>query len=185
MKKLILWSLVLLFSNSMFAQEDTSVTNFNSNENNNEVKLNALFLVLGAFDFTYERLLNEESGVGINVFLPYDNDIKDNINYFISPYYRMYFGEKYASGFFLEGFGMLSSVNDTVTVFSTPFDPNPTKIENESTDFALGIGVGGKWITNSGFVGELGFGFGRNITDTADNGDDFVAKIGITIGYRF
>lgn len=181
MKKIILCSLITLFSMSLFAQEDTSDVDQNPS---NEVKLNALFMVIGAFDVTYERLLNEESGVGLEVFIPFDSDIKDDINYYVSPYYRLYFGEKYAAGFFLEGFGMLSSVNDTYFEFSDEFDSTPLIREETRTDFALGIGVGGKWVTNKGFVGELSLGVGRNFGNS-DNSDDAVAKLGITVGYRF
>lgn len=181
MKKIILCSLITLFSMSLFAQEDTSDVDQNPS---NEVKLNALFMVIGAFDVTYERLLNEESGVGLEVFIPFDSDIKDDINYYVSPYYRLYFGEKYAAGFFLEGFGMLSSVNNTYLEFSDEFDSSPLIKEETRTDFALGIGLGGKWVTNNGFVGELSLGVGRNFGNS-DNGDDAVAKLGITVGYRF
>jgi len=82
-----------------------------SENKKHEVKLNAFFMVVGAFEPSYEYLLNEESGIGVSVFIPFDNDIKDDINYYISTYYRFYFGKKYAAGFFLEGFGMLNSTN--------------------------------------------------------------------------
>lgn len=74
-----------------------------SSENFNEIKINGLFLVLGALDFTYEKTINEESGAGITFLIPIDDDVSDNINYSISPYYRFYFGKKYAAGFFVEG----------------------------------------------------------------------------------
>ncbi|NNE31262.1 MAG: hypothetical protein HKN40_02725, partial [Winogradskyella sp.] len=85
-----------------------SFLNLNSQESNaseieanpkSEIKLNALYMVAGAFDVAYEHLLSEESGVGVELFLPYDEDIKDDIDYYLSPYYRMYFGNKYAAGF--------------------------------------------------------------------------------------
>ncbi|GGI55953.1 hypothetical protein GCM10011444_02620 [Winogradskyella haliclonae] len=142
---------------------------------NHELKVNGLFLVIGAFDVTYEYLLNEESGLGINVFLPYDSDIKDDIQYYISPYYRFYFGKKYAAGFFLEGFGMLNSIEPDLFGNTDDFE----------TDFALGIGLGGKWVTKGGFVGELSLGVGRNLFNTDKTDIDFVSKVGITLGYRF
>jgi len=183
MKKSILCSLIMLFSISLFAQDDTN-TQDNSDVSANEVKINALFAVIGAFDVTYERLLNEESGIGLEIFLPYDSDIKDDINYYISPYYRLYFGEKYAAGFFLEGFGMLSSVNNDVIVFFDDTNSVPLITEETTTDFGLGIGLGGKWVTKKGFVGELSFGVGRNFGNS-DSGDEVIAKLGITVGYRF
>ena len=52
------------------------------------------------------------------------------------------------------------------------------------TDFAIGVGLGGKWVTNKGFTGELNLGVGRNLFNS-DEGSEFVAKVGITLGYRF
>ena len=152
-------------------------------ENRNEVKVNALFLVIGAFEGTYEYLLNEESGAGISVFLPFDKSIKEDINYYISPYYRFYFGNKYASGFFLEGFGMLNSVNERIYYYDTN-GYETTIEENKINDFALGIGLGGKWITKRGLLGEINFGIGRNLFNGSEY-NDFVGKVGVTVGYRF
>ena len=47
-----------------------------------------------------------------------------------------------------------------------------------------GIGVGGKWVTNNGFIGELNLGVGRNLFNS-NNIDDLVGKVAITLGYRF
>ncbi|MGB1231661.1 MAG: DUF3575 domain-containing protein [Winogradskyella sp.] len=148
----------------------------------NEVKLNALFMVVGAFNFTYERLITEESGVGLEVFVPFDNSI--DVNYYISPYYRLYFGKKYASGFFLEGFGMLNSENVYSYTEYNSFGSILREERKDDTNFALGIGLGGKWIAKSGFIGELNLGIGRNLIDT-DYNNEIVGKIGITVGYRF
>lgn len=177
MKNYFLSALLLLCTISISAQDNEPKQNFN------ELKINGLYLVLGAFDVTYERTLNEESAFGVNVFLPFDDDVNDDINYYISPYYRMYFGKKYAAGFFVEGFGMLNSVKD----YSYELILGDILVETEDnvTDFALGIGVGGKWVTSRGFLGELGFGVGRNLFNSSNNGSEFVGKVGITLGYRF
>lgn len=171
MKKLLLAFLMLFAIITINAQEQ----NDDSYIKANEIKANGLYLVIGLVDFTYERLLNEESAVGINAVIPYDEDIKDELQYYISPYYRFYFGKKYAAGFFLEGFGMLNSAEPDF--FSSG--------EDYITDFALGIGLGGKWVTKGGFVGELNFGVGRNLFNTSESDLDFVSKIGISVGYRF
>jgi hypothetical protein len=182
MKKLSFATLIatLLF-NVSFSQENktlnTSETNFN------EIKLNGLFLIAGALEVTYEKTLTDESGVGITVFLPIDDDISDDINYFVSPYYRFYFGKKYAAGFYVEGFGMLNSTNDfTFTSNNNNFFET---IKEEKTDFALGIGIGGKWVTKSGFIGEVGFGVGRNLFNNNNQDFEIIGKGGIRIGYRF
>ena len=173
MKKHLLLPILLL---SMFVSgqelEQPEKTNFN------EIKLNGLYLVLGALDITYEYTLNEESAFGVNVFLPIDKNVNDDINYYISPYYRRYFGKKHAAGFFVEGFGMLNSVDREIDFI---FEDDE---EDWRTDFALGIGLGGKWITARGFIGELGFGVGRNLFHS-DTDSDFIGKVAITLGFRF
>ncbi|WOD44831.1 DUF3575 domain-containing protein [Hwangdonia lutea] len=180
MKKLLLFPLVaLFFYSTSFSQNETQneTDNSASTQNFNEIKLNGLFLIIGALDVTYERTLNEESGVGISILLPIDNNVSDDIKYMISPYYRFYFGEKYAGGFFLEGFGMLNSTNREINFSNDTYDFR--------TDFALGIGLGGKWITKSGFIGELSFGVGRNLFNNKNTDYEIIGKGGISIGYRF
>jgi hypothetical protein len=177
MKNYFLITLMLFSIFSIQAQDN----NDDKQQNFNEVKLNGLYLVLGAFEGAFERILDEESGVGISLFLPIDGDVNNEINYYISPYYRMYFGKKFAAGFFVEGFGLLNSVKEDDT-FSF-IDDNVIVSENSVTDFALGIGIGGKWITKRGFLAELNFGIGRNLLNNSV--EDFIGKAGITLGYRF
>ncbi len=147
----------------------------------NEIKGNALLLVAGALEVTYERLLNEESGVGVSLFVPYDNDIDTNFS--LSTYYRFYFGKKPAAGFFVEGFGMLDSYTQPASEgdwFSNYVGP-----EKNVTDFALGFGLGGKWVTKRGFVFEINSGIGRNLFNSNGTDHEFVGRGGITLGYRF
>lgn len=151
-------------------------------KNFNELKINALFAVVGAFEVTYERTLNEETAFGASILIPYES-LDSSLNYYFSPYYRQYFGKKYAAGFFVEGFGLLSS-EDRITAFIS----NGTNFIAQSetiTDFALGIGLGGKWVTKKGFVGELNLGIGRNLFNAEETGTELVGKLGITVGWRF
>lgn len=180
MKKLLC---ILVFGASLFSVQSQDQTL--PSKNFNEIKLNGLYLVLGAFDITYERTINEESALGITLFVPFDNDdaVNEYINFYVSPYYRFYFGKKYAAGFFIEGFGLLSSYEQTMFDFSRLEDIVIT--EESDIAVALGIGIGGKWITKSGFVGELSLGVGRNIINADDFIDDLVAKVGVGLGYRF
>ena len=172
---------IVLLSTATFSQEKKQ--NESKSENFNEVKINGLYLVLGAFDITYERTISEESAFGLNVFLPFDDDINDDVNYYISPYYRFYFGKKYAAGFFLEGFGMLNSIKEYSLSFNN--NTNLVTVDENVTDFALGIGLGGKWVTKRGVIGEINFGIGRNLFNNDNSNTEAVAKLGITIGYRF
>ena len=76
------FALLVLFT--VFAQaqekEDTQ-------QNFNELKLNALYAVVGAFEVTYERTLNAESAFGTSVLIPYESE-DSSLNYYLSPYYR-------------------------------------------------------------------------------------------------
>ncbi len=174
MKKLFLTLVLALSICSVKGQEQTQ-----ENFKKDEIKLNGLFLILGAFDITYEHILNEESAIGITAFLPIDNDVSDDIKYYISPYYRMYFGNKNnASGFFAEGFGMLNKTDRNIGLF----DDND---ENFKTDFALGLALGGKWVTKKGFIFELSTGIGRNLFNNDDSDYEIIGKGGISLGYRF
>jgi hypothetical protein len=178
MKKIICLCLLLLTSLS-FAQESEEPVSFNKNE----IKGNALFLVLGSFDVSYERILNEESGVGIAVSIPFD-EYNWDINYAITGYYRYYFGKKPAAGFFGEAFGMLNNVDDYV--YSTSQN-NYNWEQKTLTDFALGIGVGGKWVTKKGLLLEINAGVGRNLFNNQYDDRDYalIARAGVTVGYRF
>ena len=147
----------------------------------NEIKGNALFLVAGALEVTYEKLLNEESGVGVSLFVPYDNAI--DVNFSLSPYYRFYFGKKPAAGFFVEGFGMLNSYTQQES--NGDFFTNYVGPEKDVTDFALGFGLGAKWITQKGFLFEINAGIGRNLFNSGDTDFEIVGRGGITLGYRF
>ena len=183
MKKLLLLS---LFSISIcsFGQDK-----FASKSTKDEVKINALQLIAGAFDVGYEHVLNEESAFGVSFFLP----ITDNYdtNFMLTPYYRYYFGAKPASGFFMEGFGSLNSMDDTITVTEVTNSVSYSIDKNKTiTDFAFGIGLGGKWISRKGVTFELNLGFGRNLFSKYNSNDydrsyEVIGHGGVSVGYRF
>jgi hypothetical protein len=173
MKKIIAIACLSLFAFG-YSQDKTDFPK-------NEIKGNALMLVAGAFEVTYERILNEESGVGISLFVPYDNDM--DVNFSLSPYYRFYFGKKPAAGFFVEGFGMLDSYTQPAS--DGDWDSNYVGPERNVTDFALGFGLGAKWITQKGFVFEINGGVGRNLFNSSGTDYEIVGRGGITLGYRF
>ena len=186
MKKLFFCALFLCtFFYGAFAQNDSIQDPY---KKDNELKLNAFFLLVGALEPSYERNLSETSSVGISAFIPFDNENFDtDINYYVSPYYRIFFGKKYAAGFFIEGFGMVSSYDERSSFFTgNEFDPTLVTTEETITNVAVGFGLGGKWVTKSGFVFELNAGFGRNLINNSNNDDfDFVGKFGFNLGYRF
>ncbi len=158
-----------------------------------ELKINAFNLIaFAAIDISFERLIDENSSYGVAVFYNFsdyaDSDIAFPKKFSITPYYRWFFSEnKYARGFFIEGFGMLNTYQDN---YSYDFKSNYGKIETQ-TSFALGISVGGKFVITEGFTAEVLAGVGRNLIkgESHESYQDFqneiVGRFGISLGYRF
>ena len=176
MKKLLL--LLCLSILSFGYSQDKEKVDFSKNE----IKGNALLLIAGGFEVSYERLLNEESSLGLSVFVPFVDDFDTKFS--LTPYYRFYFGEKPAAGFFVEGFGMFNTFEYTSDWFS---DTSPSEFPERQSDFALGFGLGGKWITKRGFLFEVNGGIGRNLfnSNSEEYGHQIVGRGGVSLGYRF
>ena len=182
--------LILLFVVTLsIAQEKEEIYPQDINKKH-ELKLNTFNLIaFSSLDISYEKLINTESSFGVALFYNFSDIEYDNIGFpkkfSITPYYRWFFSEnKFAKGFFVEGFGMLNTYEDIFYDFNN--DSN--KVQSE-TAFALGISVGGKFVTKSGFTTEVYLGVGRNLIQN-ENDDDFfefniVGRFGISLGYRF
>ena len=158
-----------------------------------ELKINAFNLIaFAAIDISYERLINANSSYGVSVFYNFSDYANNYITlpkkFSITPYYRWFFSEnKYARGFFIEGFGMLNTYQDD---YSYNYNGNYGKIETQ-TSFALGISVGGKFVITEGFTAEVLAGVGRNLIkgESKEGYQDFqnevIGRFGISLGYRF
>ena len=173
MKKITLL-LVLLFTSIVInAQEKEDKFPQDINKKH-EIKINALTLLVGKWiDVSYENLIDEESSFGIAATINTDTNETD-LSYALTPYYRRYFSGKFARGFFVEGFGALFSARDNF------FINNNTEFE---TGFAMGVSVGGKFVSKKGFTTELLLGVGRNLVNSDNN--EAYGRIGISLGYRF
>ena len=183
MKKLLL--IAILITTTLGFGQDVS----KPLDRKDEFKINAIFLLAGSLEIGYERTLNEESAIGTTLFLPISNE--SNINFMLSTYYRYYFGSKPCAGFFMEGFGALNSVQDEIYVYAPNLDPafyDYSYKRLNITDFALGIGLGGKWISKKGVTFELSTGVGRNLFSSYNSQNrnfQFIGRGGISVGYRF
>ena len=177
MKKITLSALLFIVGVSLFAQENES--------RQNELKINMSNLIgFKWFDVSYERLLNEEASIGVGTLFSLDNEsegLDEYRTFSITPYYRQFFSSQYAQGFFVEAFTMLHSGKEyNYYSNSGPYD---TLVEEKYTDFAVGISVGGKWVTKRGFVAEVYAGIGRDLLNQSDI--EVVGRGGVSIGYRF
>lgn len=176
MKKIILLALLLVGSHTFSQVNETKLSK------KNELKVNALFLVLGAVEVTYERLINEDSGIGVSLFVVNEEDFDTTFS--LTPYYRAYFGKKPAAGFFVEGFSMISAGKNG-SYYNYDYNTNTYYyVDGEKySDFALGFGLGSKWIHSRGFTFEINGGIGRNLFSSTS--PEIVGRGGVTLGYRF
>ena len=116
-------------------------------------------------------------------------EVDNNRSFSLSPYFRGYFTKGYASGFFVEGFGMLSS-GKTVEIEYLSLTPGSydyvditeVRIFDNYTDFAFGLSIGGKHTFKKGFIIEYYTGIGLNIGAAFSN---TVSRGGFSMGYRF
>jgi len=167
-KKILI--ILLLVGINCYGQ--TENTFLQPQKNKTEVKFNALSIALGAIDLEFERTLTKNSAIGIAfVSKVFEHDGWNFFDYdsSVSGFYRHYFGKKYASGLFFEGYGLFQLER----VF-------PGRLRN---DFLLGVGIGYKHVFENGFLFQANFGVGRNLTN--NGGGDYLGKAGLTIGYRF
>lgn len=185
MKK-ILFVLTLLVTFSSYAQLEIE----KPAEKRNEVYLNAFNLIAFKwFDISYEYLLNEEASIGVSALISLDEESYGYDcyrKYSVIPYYRHFFSNKYAQGFFMEAFTMINAgksyeywygyddINDIYYDF---------EVQNEYTDLAFGISVGAKFLSKRGFIGEIHAGVGRNLFN--DYSPEVVGRGSISFGYRF
>lgn len=178
MKKLNYLILCLLFSYASIAQEvDYEKT---SDLPIHEVKVNALFLILGNANFTYENILNDESSVGASFSVPFDDFVDWDLNFSLTGFYRFHFGDGYADGFFAEGFGMFNSYDERI-------DTSNGRANDDISDFAIGVGGGYKLVSKGGVTLEFHAGIGRNLFNYGKDGRtyNFVPRGGVHVGYRF
>jgi len=134
----------------------------------------------------YEYLLNDESSVGADILFSINNDI--DFLFAFTPYYRFFFGEKRTAGFFVEGFGMINVTEDYNDIYyvDDPYYSNSQDYFEKTTNFALGVAIGGGFLTESGFIFEIYGGVGRNLFNINNYDDfEFAPRFGATIGKRF
>ncbi len=179
----IILSVVMLFYLFAAKAQNQNETIANANEKKNEIKINVFFTALGLFEATYERNLNKKSSLGISGLYVFSQRNDEDTNFLITPYYRRYFGKKYASGFFVEGFGTLGSTDGKQI---TDMNGNITLNEGPDViDLSLGLSLGSKWVTKSGIIFEVFAGLGGNLFNADKTDHNVVNRFGLNIGYQF
>lgn len=192
------FALLFLFfvTTSLFAQENNFESEVNGRDvDKNEVSLNAFnILAFGVLDFSYERILTPHSSLEAAIFSNAlrlskgeEADLDDvyNKDFSLTGTYKYFFSErKTAWGFYTGIFGMVSSGDNEVQVeYSSPTGSEYRYEDQNYTDFALGVGLGYKYVAKEGFMIDLSFGLGRNLFNV--NSPNLVISSGINFGYRF
>lgn len=184
MKKLI--TITLLFITFIsYSQENKE------HRKSHELKINAFnILIFKSVDVSYEYLISGESSVGISFLANLNDKHNDGPDYnetvAITPYYRHFFSRRYAWGFFMESFGMLNIQENDNYDYNSATDSYMRFSNEKTTNFALGIALGGKFVSQRGFIFEFFGGVGRNLfTNDSRYNNEFVPRLGASFGYRF
>lgn len=196
MKRTALLLAFLISSPLAFSQEpEQTEPPSHRDVSKNELSLNVFnILIFGAIDGSYERILNDHSSLSLEVFTKaFNKNEGEDIDlaeaytkdFSITSKFKYFFREnKSAHGFYAEAFGMYSD-GWTEKEVEVPME-NGTMlrdVEVEYSDFALGFGVGGKFVSKNGFLIDLSFGIGRNLFNR--DSPDLVVLPNINVGYRF
>ena len=192
MKKKMLTALLGLFTVALWAQDEDSKQPKGIEDRVHELRLDALeALLIPTLEINYEYVLSRYSGVGAAVSFSFegDDDVDYEQNWAITPFYRQYFFNKKeygARGFFVEGMLQVAGGNESYEeVLFTPDGMGGNRFVDENwTNFGIGLALGQKWVSNNGFVFELSIGGGRYFIDD-EFGPDAFARGGILVGYRF
>lgn len=147
-----------------------------SQSESNEFKINILYTALGAPELSYEKVLSDNSSIGASLAFSVDSKENMDLRFGITPYYRMFFGQKRAAGFFIEANSMVINYIDSITY------TNNSTTYNTKTGFGLGAAAGAKFLTKNNLIGEVYGGLGRVF---GDNSLGAYPRFGITLGKRF
>ena len=147
-----------------------------SQSENNEFKVNILYTAIGMPELSYERLISDNSSLGASVAFSLDKKKDMDLRFSFTPYYRMFFGQKKAAGFFIEANSIVVNYVDTI------YYNGSTNTYETKTGFGLGAAAGAKFLTKNNLIGEVYGGVGRVF---GDNSFGAYPRFGITLGKRF
>ncbi|WP_037321644.1 hypothetical protein [Salegentibacter sp. Hel_I_6] len=192
MKNLFLVAFLLISSINFAQDSQTNETTEPEKRDitQNELSIGALNLVaFGALDLTYERIIDQNSSWAVEAFIKALDRDNESINdafykdFSLTGKYKYFFGERYARGFYVHGFGMLSSGEYESNYYYDSNSYNGYYEYEDYTDFALGFGVGGKFVSSGGFFLDLGTGIGRNLLN--NDSPTIVGQFNVNLGFRF
>ncbi|MCP9200431.1 hypothetical protein MKO06_10950 [Gramella sp. GC03-9] len=187
MKKLAIAGILLLSTSICLSQENLQEEEPEKRDiTQNELSLNAFNLVsFGVIEVAYERVISENSTWAVEAFIhPNKEDYVDELYYkdlSLTGKYKHFFSSTYARGFYVNGFGMISSGEYETESYWT--DGDYIVETDDYADFAIGFGLGGKFVSSGGFLLDLNAGIGRNLL--SNNSPTIVGQFMVNLGFRF
>ena len=184
-KKLMLFMLLFHVAFCGFSQTDDVSKVASTKVKTNEIRLNMSdLLLLHTIGATYEYTEHSELGAGLTARLNLSENNGGIIDekYSITPFVRYYLIKKqdYGSkGFYVETF---------LKLFGGNYNNNGWYDTRQNTywEIALGIGLGYKYVSSSGFIVDLNLGLGRSLGVSDWNSSDaIVGRGGVLFGFCF
>ncbi|MFD2562471.1 hypothetical protein [Aquimarina rubra] len=185
-KTFIIIALIFLGKIGLSQENSTNLPKRDTQKNDLSINLHP-FAIAEGFSINYDRILNKNISIGINLFKAYDDqnnidnrdiDITGRTSFSIIPNIKYYVGERFARRFYVQGLAMISSGQ-----FITFTNNSPTAREIDFTDVALGIGIGDKRILKNGIFIDFGIAIAYNLINK--NSPDLLAHPNLSVGYRF
>ena len=190
--KAIICLTVLFLSISVFGQKESTLNSVpapqsesSKGSDNNELRINLLMAIIGLPELNYERYISDNMGVGLAVAFSLEKAETMSTRSMFTPFYRLYFGNKKASGFFIEG--NMAVVGQNQINSNYVYDQNGTAYQTivttrSTTNLGFGAAVGAKFLARNGFIGEVFVGGGRLFGESIDQA---YPRVGVCLGKRF
>jgi Protein of unknown function (DUF3575) len=174
-KKYVLFILLNVLTITMNSQETKAKLP------SNELRFNMLYAVSGLPEIAYEKIINDESSVGITLAVSVDSYI--DLRYIILPNYRHYFSNKRAAGFFIEANSAFYMARATKYGYLDDGSYFGVAIGNKA-GFGLGMAIGSKFISKRNWTANFTLGFGRDLIN-ANFINESYPRLEISVGKRF
>lgn len=153
----------------------------------NVVKVNPLGLVIGVFNVSYEKAINESGAieVGANYFNWKNLDLSGMGG---EVAYRIYFSKNNDApeGIYGAPFINVNSMKYKYTTLDSNFIP--VEKDDSAVGFGGGVKGGYQWIFDSGLALDLFFGYGYTSVKFDEAAYDYsggVPRLGVALGYNF
>jgi len=147
----------------------------------NEIKVDIFdILALLSLDVSFEHQLNSESSIGVSAlfnFADSESSFRYQEEFVLTPYYRQMLFTRGNMNYYGEFFGAYNTGKIDEKDWVIGEDP-------DYSDFAFGLGFGGKYVSINGFVADIHIGIGRNLFNTSES-PDVIPRVGIAIGKQF